>query len=40
MDKKLRTRKLGGQTGDSNTQSGLAQISNAQQIPQYDTKNQ
>jgi hypothetical protein len=40
LDKKNRTRKVGGQTGDSNSQSGLAQISNAQQISQYDTKNQ
>ncbi len=31
---------MGGQTGDSNSQSGLAQTSNAQQISQYDTKNQ
>jgi hypothetical protein len=40
LDRKDRTRKIGGQTGDSNSQSGLAQISNMQQLSQYDTKNQ
>lgn len=34
LDKKNRTRKVGGQTGDSNTQHGLAQISNIQQMQQ------
>jgi hypothetical protein len=37
---KKRGRKVGGQSNESNTQSGLAQISNAQNHLQYDTKQQ